>query len=176
MPSAPNMRPHDVVVLLALAHAPQATYRALAVAAGVSVGGAHASVTRLSRSRLLLPGSRRLNTQAAESFLLHGVPYVFPGEIGPQCRGVPTAYSAPPLSALLEGGTPVVWPSRDGEVRGDSLVPLSSSAPSLAASNPGLYQLLAAVDALRIGRAREREFGRQFVLAALRRLSSARLA
>src|SRR5436189_151391 len=51
---------------------------------------------------------------------------------------------------------PPVWPYADGSVRGTEFSPLYKNAPK-AASDPKLYELLALVDAIRDGRARERE-------------------
>ena len=50
-----------------------------------------------------------------------------------------------------------VWPSADGTVRGLAFSPLYRSAPQAAGRDEILYELLALVDALRAGRARERE-------------------
>lgn len=52
---------------------------------------------------------------------------------------------------------PPVWPHPDGPVRGLALAPLYPSLPLAAAGDAELYALLALFDALRIGRARERE-------------------
>jgi hypothetical protein len=49
-----------------------------------------------------------------------------------------------------------VWPDPEGEVRGEELRPLYRSAPGAARKDPALYELLALVDAIRGGRARER--------------------
>jgi hypothetical protein len=51
---------------------------------------------------------------------------------------------------------PPVWPDSNGKVQGASVRPLYSSVPGAARRDPALYDLLALVDALRIGRARER--------------------
>ena len=48
-----------------------------------------------------------------------------------------------------------VWPDPDGNVRGITFEPLSSSVPKAAKHDPALYELLALVDVLREGRARE---------------------
>jgi hypothetical protein len=50
-----------------------------------------------------------------------------------------------------------VWADDEGSVRGESIEPLYPSAPRAAREDPKLYELLALVDALRIGRARERK-------------------
>lgn len=50
-----------------------------------------------------------------------------------------------------------MWPYGKGKVRGHSIVPLYLSVPEAALKDVKLYELLALVDALRVGRARERE-------------------
>jgi hypothetical protein len=50
-----------------------------------------------------------------------------------------------------------VWPYADGPVRGYSFAPLHKNVPQAALEDSKLYELLALVDALRDGRARERE-------------------
>jgi len=72
-------------------------------------------------------------------------------------RGMPTAHAAPPLSEEIMGDDlPPVWPDPEGTVRGETLEPLYRTVPMAARNDPQLYELLALVDAIRIGRARER--------------------
>lgn len=52
---------------------------------------------------------------------------------------------------------PLVWPHPEGEVRGESIEPLYPSAVDAARRDSRLYECLALVDALRIGRAREKK-------------------
>ena len=76
-------------------------------------------------------------------------------------RGIPTSFAAPPLNQhlrvpdLTSGETPV-WPSASGTAKGYALTPLYHSVPFAAQRDPALYELLTLVDALREGRARER--------------------
>lgn len=156
MPRQPSLRPGDVAVALELALRPAEAFVPLAQAVGVSLGEAHNAVRRLRAARLLAPDQRRVTATALVELLVSGVPYVFPGVLGPAARGVPTAWSAPPLSELFSGADPVVWASAGGNLRGQTLTPLYPGAPSRAKARPDLYQLLALVDALRVGRARER--------------------
>ena len=78
-------------------------------------------------------------------------------------RGVPTRYAASPLKQSIEQGKepPPVWPHSDGSVRGYSYAPLHKNVPRAALADPQLYELLVLVDALRDGRARERELAVQ---------------
>ena len=57
----------------------------------------------------------------------------------------------------------MVWPSLAGTVRGASVTPLYAAAPATAVNNPALYELLALVDAVRLGRARERTRAKQLL-------------
>lgn len=91
--------------------------------------------------------------------------YAFPAKLGQVTRGVPTAYAASPLKEELQAGTdlPPVWPHKDGTMRGTSVEPLYKSATEAALSEPALYELLALLDALRMGRARERQLAAHFI-------------
>ena len=101
----------------------------------------------------------RLNRSAFLEFLIHGVRYSFPPERGALTPGVPTGYAAPPLKKQINSGgddPPPVWPYAKGPVRGYSFSPLHKNAPEAALDDPKLYELLSLVDAVRDGRARER--------------------
>jgi hypothetical protein len=162
-----SLRPHDLCVLLQLTLTPGITYRELAARVGQSVGEAHNAAKRLEVARLCSPSRGTVNRSALLEFLVSGVPYVFPGELGPETRGVPTAHSGPALRNEFDSPHVVVWPSADGDTRGLGLAPLCSSAPRLVESNPDLYRLLTIVDALRVGRARERHMAADILKAEL---------
>jgi len=70
---------------------------------------------------------------------------------------------ASPLSETIAdaGDLPPVWPYADGKVRGYSFAPLHKNVPQAALEDERLYELLALVDALRGGRARERQIAGQ---------------
>jgi hypothetical protein len=86
-------------------------------------------------------------------------------------RGVPTSYAAPPLARQIAGGAdlPPVWPYAEGKQRGVGLEPLYKTVPAAALRDPVLYELLALIDALRDGRARERRLAEQELSARLHR-------
>jgi len=100
----------------------------------------------------------KLNISALEEFLVHGLKYAFPAEHGEVTRGIPTSYAAEPLKSeiTISNDLPPVWPWHEGDTRGVGLEPLYKSVPHAALRDPALYQLLALVDAIRDGRARER--------------------
>ncbi len=164
------LKPHDVVVALKLCGETPATYGAVAKSLFLSVSEVHVAVRRCTHAGLLGRAGDRapLRTHAPvvgaiKEFVLHGVRYAFPAVRGGVSRGVPTAHAAPPLAAKLADpgqDPPPVWPDPRGTVRGLALCPLYPGAPAAAAEDARLYALLVLIDALRIGRAREREIAR----------------
>ena len=149
--------PQDLVVVLKLALEPGLTFQQLAGSLHLSVSAVHRSVTRAKAAGLLL-ADRQPNRHAILEFVLHGARYAFPAVRGRLTRGMPTAYAAPPLSELIQAGNdPIpVWPDPEGEARGETFKPLYRDAPAAARADPKLYECLSLFDALRGGRARER--------------------
>lgn len=147
------------------------TYSRLGQDLGLSASTVHAAVLRLQAAGLLLPESRRPNRTALREFLIHGVRYVFPPVVGSAARGVPTAHAGPPLREHFDATDPMVWPDANGSLVGTALAPLYPGATMLPERAPRVYRLLTLVDALRVGRARERavattELGRELAGAA----------
>lgn len=140
----------------------------------ISASEVHAALKRLERARLLATdaaGSRPL-LQAVEEFLVHGVKYAFPAKRGEVTRGVPTSHAAPPLNAKIAAGDlQSVWPHAAGAVRGVALEPLYRSVPAAALRDPALHELLALIDAIREGRARERKLAEHELRARIHRLA-----
>jgi hypothetical protein len=132
----------------------------------------HSALKRLERAGLADAQSGRPVLRAVEEFLIHAVKYVFPAQRGEMTRGLPTAYAAPPLNGHIAGGSDPqpVWPDFEGEVRGTGFEPLCRCVPKAARRDPVLYQLLALVDALRDGRARERRIAERELSSRLREL------
>lgn len=156
------LKPQDVVVLLklvAIGRQPW-TYASLANALQLSASQMHSAVKRLLKARLAVQRGREVAPQIrnAEEFLVHGVRYAFVPEHGAVTRGMPTGYAAPPLDKMfrVSDALPPVWADPEGDVRGLSFAPLYRNVPAAARRDPALYELLALVDAIRDGRARER--------------------
>lgn len=158
-----ELKPQDLLVLLKVAaHPPQRwTYAALGEALSMSASEAHACVKRAVASGLAVAPSRAewspLRPNLLE-FMLHGVRYVWPAALGPIKRGVPTAFGVEPLAGQLTAavGEAPVWAHPEGKAKGPTLPPLYRTAPQAALADPALHRLLALLDALRTGRARER--------------------
>lgn len=153
------LKAQDVIVALRLVseEAP-GTYASLGQKLGISPSEIHACVRRLQEARLVDPDSLHVRRTALLEFLIHGVPYAFPARLKEVTRGIPTAWAAPAFAEQFAANDqlPPVWPHSDGTVQGAAVQPLYPSVPRIVQKDPGLYELLALVDALRIGRARER--------------------
>lgn len=119
------------------------------------------ALQRLEHAGLWERRARRLDVGGAEGLLVYGARFLIPAHLGPPVRGIWTAASAPPLNTLLISSTEIVWPDEDGEAVGLSLVPLHPSAPRAARASARLYAGLSIVDALRIGRVRDRALAAQ---------------
>lgn len=168
------LKPQDVVILLklvALGDQPW-TYQRLAAELSISQSEVHAGVRRAVAARLMsdtTPKTGRPIYAALKEFIIHGVPYAYPPERGGVTVGIPTGYAAPPLNKVIvpSSDPPPVWPYADGTVRGYAFAPLYPSVPAAAARDPKLYELLALVDAMRDGRARERNLAAKELEARL---------
>jgi len=154
----PMLKPQDILVLLKLAAgAPSWTFDSLAHQLGLSASAIHRSLDRAEKAGLYDSRRREIRSAPLIEFLTHGVQYAFPATWSGEARGRPTAWGAPPLSGqLLSAGSPPVWPEARGKARGVALKPLHPAVPDAARQDSRLWELLALVDAIRIGNARER--------------------
>lgn len=155
-----TLKPQDVVVLLKILGMNQEpSYSSLAYELSMSPSEVHAAVKRAAAAGLIDLKHKQVRRQALLEFLIHGVKYAYPAIMGPITRGLPTAHAAAPLIKKMAASDslPPVWPCPDGETRGYELPPLYSSVPKAVRNDQSLYELLALVDAIRAGRARERK-------------------
>jgi len=167
-----NLKPQDVLFLLKLVALGNKhwSFNKLALELGMSPAEVHAAAKRALAARLAVRTDEKIrpNVRNLEEFLLHGIQYVFVPDRGGLNRGMPTAYAAAPLDqAFGSYEFPPVWPDAEGEVRGESFSPLYKSVPKAARNDPELYMLLALVDALRGGQAREREIAKKELIKRL---------
>ena len=177
------MKPQDIVVLAKLLSYKQRnitwTQASLAEELCLSPSQINYAIKRLLESRLLVralfDGEWKIVPiiQFCEEFLIHGFKFVFPPEFGSFAIGIPTAYAAPPLNNIIAAGNdPIpVWPSfAEGAKKGMELKPLYSCVPKSLAKYPDqyFYKMLALLDALRSGRARERNIGAEKIAEMLK--------
>lgn len=129
----------------------------------ISTSETHKSTRRLVASGLVIFDTVKPILGPLYDYLVYGVPRAFPGNLGGPSRGIATAWAAEPLVKTFPQGNdlPPVWPWPDGNVRGFAVEPLHPKVPQAVQNMPELYEFLALVDALRVGRARDREMGRK---------------
>jgi hypothetical protein len=156
------LKPQDVLFLLKLVALQEKewSYNKLAIDLGMSPAEVHAAGKRSLSAQLAVRKDGRLvpNVRNLTEFLIHGARFVFVPERGELTRGMLTIFAAPPLdeSFAPSNEPPPVWPDPQGAQRGTAFSPLYKSVPVAARADRKLYELLALVDAVRGGRARER--------------------
>ena len=161
------LKPQDCVLLLKIIANPRKSWsqRALATELCISVFEVNKGIKRLVNSELIRkestdPVKLIPNLTAAKEFFIHGVRYCFPAKLGELTPGIPTSIAAPIFKdKFLLGNEPLpVWPYGKGKLRGVALSPLYKSVPQSVDEHPDdeFYNLLALVDTIRQGRARER--------------------
>jgi hypothetical protein len=154
-----QLKAQDVLLLLKIVSMNNASWNQKPVAEALCLSQSEVSeaVARCKYSGLLAPNGKTVMKMALLEFLQYGLKYIFPIKPGAVVRGVPTSHSASPLKEEIQSSEAYVWPYGKGTLRGHSIFPLYPSVPEAALKDEKLYELLALVDALRVGRAREKE-------------------
>ena len=159
----PLLKPQDVVVAIKffIAKHQQMTFAKLALELCLSTSEVHGAYKRAEMAGLMnnVNGAPTANRQALSEFLVHGVKYAFPASTGAPTRGMLTGLAASPIKSLFPTAlnAPYVWPDVHGADQGISLLPLYPAIPQAARQDALLYEILALVDMVRAGAARERE-------------------
>jgi hypothetical protein len=160
-----SLKSQDIVLLIKLLLKKNEEWRQvdLATETGISQGEVAKSLLRLSKANLV--NGKRANRTASLEFLIHGVKYFFPAELGPLTVGVPTAISAPAHEKMVVQSPDeiFVWPYSKGTKRGQVIVPLYPKLAEAALKDRDFYDLMSAIDIIRIGRSRERKLAEQFL-------------
>ena len=152
------MRPQDIVILLKIAIRGEETWtmKELSQELEISASEVSESLNRSAISGLLFQNKKQLMRQALMDFLQYGLRYVYPQQPGALVRGIPTSHAAPPMRDEIVSDAPYVWPYHEGEVRGQAIEPLYPSVPAACLKDKAFYEVMALCDALRVGKARER--------------------
>lgn len=160
------LKPLDVVVSVkaAVLADPRWTIAEMAAHLGMDNAQVFRAARQAAVARLLIsePAKGRTGYRphraALLELLIHGLKYMMVASRGPITRGMPTSHAAPVLAGRFAAGAdPVpVWPTPDGTTRGESFEPLHRCVPVAASRDSRFYDVMALVDAIRAGRARER--------------------
>jgi hypothetical protein len=153
-----GMRPQDIVVLLKIVALQTDDWRNIEIATSLHISPSEVSeaLNRCRIAKLIDSKKRLVFKNALVEFLVYGLKYVFPVEPGAMAKGVPTAHSASPIKEHIASETDVyVWPYSRGNVRGQAIEPLYQTLPMAVQYDDLFYELMAIVDTIRVGRARE---------------------
>jgi hypothetical protein len=163
------IRGQDILVLLRLWGADSPDWSLASVGDGLELASSAVfrALERLGRAGLYDPRAHRIRHAQGHEFMVHASRYLFPPDFDGESRGVPAAWSAPPLRDRLASGDglPVVWAHPAGEVRGIALEPVHRNVPNIAIRDADMAELLAIFDGLRAGDARVRDVAADELLA-----------
>ncbi len=168
------MKGQDILILLKLIclqqkKPPTNSYsvRALSASTGVGKSEVSNSLSRSAKAGLMKSDRKsklpKANARALLEFIPNGLKYVFPVKPGELVRGIPTAFAAPALAGKLmsAGDYMSVWPDASANTMGMKIDPLFRSVPDAVKQDESLYELLALVDAIRLGNPRESQLAIQ---------------
>ena len=157
-----GMRPQDIVILLKIIAKGDNPWQNKDLAAELYISPSEISES-LNRSAMagLIDADQRKKVyrQSLMEFLEHGLHYVFPAIPGTLVTGIYTAHSHPFMQ--LEFKTEslhYVWPYAKGEVIGLSIQPFYKEQVKAVQEDEQLYQMLALIDVIRVGRVREMKY------------------
>lgn len=140
---------------------PDFSVRGLAEATGISKSQVSLSMRHCEEIGLLATGNDKtpaVNRRGLLEFLAYGAKYVFPVRVGASTRGIATGAAAPVFDGKLFSAaeSAQVWPDAYGKTVGQAIAPLTHSVPHAVRRDALLYAMLALLDSIRVGGARER--------------------
>lgn len=165
-----SLRPQDIIVAIALHRAKSdVLQKDLAQALNLSPAEIIKSLRRLESGHLL-HGKRRVDKAALLAFLRYGLRIVFPVQIGSLRTGIKTSLSHEGVQRALQTRSKLayVWESELGKYKGQCVVPLYPGIEKLAAKDKEFYEILAALEVVRIEDAKTSAKAVKHIAAALK--------
>ena len=161
----PIMKPQDLLILAKLSAQPDVkwTQNNLAKTLFISQSEISESLARSRYAQLISKRGYDLNRKAILEFIQYGLTYVFPQRPGPVVRGTVTAHSAPPLNKEINSTELYVWPYAKGDARGHRIQPLYPSVLQAVEMDKNLHEILALMDSIRVGKAREKNLALKYL-------------
>ncbi len=160
-----SLKPQDVAILVKLLVNKNPSWRQvdLAQELGLNQGEIAKALKRLEKAGLF--HNRNANRSTALEFIIHAIKYIFPVEVGALTVGVPTGLSCPAHEKMVlhSNDDVYVWPSAQGKKRGQLIKPFYSKLAEAALKDADFYGLMAAIEILRVGRARERKLAEKYL-------------
>jgi hypothetical protein len=154
------MRPQDIVILLKIVVLGNKEWQFQDLARSLYISSAEVSesLNRSSFSGLIDTNRKKVAKIAFTEFLKYGLPYVFPQTPGPLSRGMATSHGHSLLKKHIVSSSTYVWPDFEGKDYGQAIEPLYPNQVKAAKEDEKLYEALAMLDAIRVGKVREKKF------------------
>lgn len=154
-----GMRPQDIVVLIKiiLLEGQEWQFQDIARAIFISPAEVSESVNRSAFAGLINHERRKVFRNAFFEFLQFGMPYVFPQAPGPMTKGMATGHSHKYFKSSIVSNEIYVWPDPNGKDYGQAIEPLYYNQVKAAKDDNQLYEILAMLDVIRVGKNREKK-------------------
>jgi len=153
------MRPQDIVILLKIISCfnNNRKWNTVTLSRELYISQSEISESLMRSVYIGFMGQNKkdIYKNALYEFVIHGLKYSFPVKPGYSVRGIPTAHSARPLSGIFHSDEKYVWADADGDSRGFVIEPLYKTVAKAVKEDELLYEMLALIDAIRVGKARE---------------------
>jgi hypothetical protein len=151
------MRPQDIIVLLKIIAKGEIPWQGKDLAAELFISPAEISdsLQRSVMGHLLNSEKKKVYRQTFLEFIEYGLHVVFPVLPGTMENGLYTAHSHPFMQQFFTSELNYVWPDAEGIERGLSIQPLYKEAVKAARVDAVLYEMMALLDVVRVGRVRE---------------------
>ena len=155
-----QLKPQDILVLLKLLIEKGRAIKSKEIAENLEISQAEIinCLNRLLVAQLLSSDQKTPLRENALEFLVHGLKYAFPPQFGQVSRGVPAAHSSALFADKIMSSDldRFVWPDEEGNSRGQSILPIYSTVPKVAVKDKEMGEYLNLIEAIRVGRTRER--------------------
>lgn len=164
-----GMRPQDIVVLLKIVlwENKEWQFQDLAKALYISPAEVSESLYRSSLAGLVNHQRKKVYQIAFFEFLRYGMPYVFPQSPGPMTKGIATAHSHHYFENNIISEEVYVWPDFQGNEYGQAIEPFYPNQIKAAKEDDKLYEALAMLDVIRVGRNREKKIATEYLQTLL---------
>ena len=160
-----NLKPQDILILLKICLLGDQKWFQHTLSEDLNISQSEISecLSRSKYSGLIDASRKRVSVLNLLDFIQYGIKYVFPQQLGPIVRGIATAHSASPLDKEIQSNQNYVWPYARGNMRGQAILPLYKSVPKAVLKDKKLHEVLALVDAIRVGKVREQNLAIKFL-------------
>ena len=160
-----NLKPQDILILLKICLLGDQKWFQHTLSEDLNISQSEISecLSRSKYSGLIDASRKRVSVLNLLDFIQYGIKYVFPQQPGSIVRGIATAHSASPLDKEIQSDQNYVWPYARGDMRGQAILPLYKSVPKAVLKDKKLHEVLALVDAIRVGKVREQNLAIKFL-------------